>query len=105
VSCTVIIDKLVVYIVLRQIAPEVFLMRGYGKECDWWSLGAVFFECLIGHAPFCSEEPGDTYNKIVDWPTWLGFPEDLHISLEAEDLIRRSVEMRTDCHVLSPLIE
>src|SRR5258708_26459498 len=70
-------------------------MRGYGKECDWWSLGAVFFECLIGHAPFCSEEPGDTYNKIVDWPTWLCFPEELHISLEAEDLIRRSVEMRT----------
>ncbi|KAJ7890543.1 kinase-like domain-containing protein [Mycena olivaceomarginata] len=42
------------------IAPEVFLMKGYGKECDWWSLGAIFFECLVGYAPFCSENPADT---------------------------------------------
>ncbi|KAF8916042.1 kinase-like domain-containing protein [Mucidula mucida] len=71
------------------IAPEVFLMKGYGKECDWWSLGAIFFECLVGYAPFCSENPGDTYKKIIDWPNYLFFPEDVYISREGEDLIRR----------------
>lgn len=72
-----------------QIAPEVFLMKGYGKECDWWSLGAIFFECLVGYAPFCSDNPGDTYKKIIDWPHYLYFPEEVYISREGEDLIRR----------------
>ncbi|KAG6860879.1 hypothetical protein C0995_006434 [Termitomyces sp. Mi166 len=72
----------------KLIAPEVFLMKGYGKECDWWSLGAIFFECLVGYAPFCSENPGDTYKKIIDWPHYLCFPEELYISQEGEHLIR-----------------
>jgi protein-serine/threonine kinase len=74
-----------------QIAPEVFLMKGYGKECDWWSLGAIFFECLIGYAPFCSDDPTDTYKKIVEWPNYLYFPEEVYISGEGEDLIRGCV--------------
>ncbi|KAJ2918691.1 hypothetical protein MD484_g1786, partial [Candolleomyces efflorescens] len=70
------------------IAPEVFMMKGYGKECDWWSLGAIFFECLVGYAPFCSDNPGDTYKKIIDWPRYLYFPDEVYISKEGEDLIR-----------------
>lgn len=65
-------------------------MQGYGKECDWWSLGAIFFECLVGYAPFCSENPVDTYKKIIDWPNYLFFPEEVFISVEGEDLIRGS---------------
>ncbi|KAI0309663.1 AGC/NDR protein kinase [Amylostereum chailletii] len=71
------------------IAPEVFLMRGYGKECDWWSLGAIMFECVVGFPPFCSENASDTYKKIINWPTHLTFPEEVHLSREAEDLMRR----------------
>ncbi|PFH51768.1 hypothetical protein AMATHDRAFT_2683 [Amanita thiersii Skay4041] len=70
------------------IAPEVFMMKGYGKECDWWSLGAIFFECLVGYAPFCSDNPSDTYKKIIEWPNYLYFPEEVYISREGEDLIR-----------------
>lgn len=73
------------------IAPEVFMMRGYGKECDWWSLGAIMFECVVGYPPFCSENASDTYKKIVQWPKHLFFPEDVHLSREAEDLMRRCV--------------
>jgi protein-serine/threonine kinase len=73
------------------IAPEVFMMRGYGKECDWWSLGAIMFECLIGYPPFCAENASDTYKKIIDWPRYLHFPEEVHLSTEAHDLLRRYV--------------
>ncbi|KAI0031121.1 AGC/NDR protein kinase [Vararia minispora EC-137] len=71
------------------IAPEVFMMRGYGKECDWWSLGAIMFECVVGYPPFCSENASETYKKIINWPSLLAFPEDVHLSREAEDLMRR----------------
>ncbi|KAI8917054.1 kinase-like domain-containing protein [Powellomyces hirtus] len=70
------------------IAPEVFLQRGYGKECDWWSLGAIMFECLVGYPPFCSENAHDTYRKIISWREHLYVPDDVHLSREAEDIIR-----------------
>lgn len=49
------------------------------------------FECLVGYPPFCSDNTRDTYEKIIRWPEWLMFPDDVHLSREAEDLIRRSV--------------
>lgn len=71
------------------IAPEIFIHQGYGQECDWWSLGAIMFECLIGWPPFCSETPHETYRKILNWQETLQIPEDIHLSPESEDLIRK----------------
>ncbi|KAI9357837.1 kinase-like domain-containing protein [Pilaira anomala] len=71
------------------IAPEIFLQTGYGKGCDFWSLGAIMFECVCGYPPFCSDSPHDTYRKIMNWKECLEFPDDQVISPEAEDLIRR----------------
>lgn len=73
------------------IAPEIFQQKGYGNECDWWSLGAIMFECLVGYPPFCSENTHDTYQKIMQWQYHLVFPDDVHLSREAEDLIRRLI--------------
>jgi serine/threonine protein kinase len=66
-------------------------MKGYGKECDWWSLGAILFECLVGYAPFSSDNPEDICQRIIDWPNYLHFPEEVSISREGEDLMRRFV--------------
>ncbi|PKI83104.1 Serine/threonine-protein kinase [Malassezia vespertilionis] len=73
------------------IAPEIFLQQGYGNECDWWSLGTIMFECLCGYPPFCSDNAHDTYRKILAWRETLQFPDDIHLSPEAEDLIRRLI--------------
>ncbi|KAJ1814802.1 Serine/threonine-protein kinase [Coemansia sp. RSA 2598] len=70
------------------IAPEIFLQQGYGKACDWWSLGAIMFECLVGYPPFCSENSHETYRKIMHWREALVFPDDVRLSPEAVHLIR-----------------
>ncbi|PKA64059.1 Serine/threonine-protein kinase [Apostasia shenzhenica] len=71
------------------IAPEVLLKKGYGVECDWWSLGAIMYEMLVGYPPFYSEEPMSTCRKIVNWRTHLKFPTEAKLSPEAKDLITK----------------
>ena len=34
------------------------------RTCDWWSLGVIMFEMLIGYPPFCSDSPQETYKKV-----------------------------------------
>ncbi|XP_059633155.1 uncharacterized protein LOC132275955 isoform X2 [Cornus florida] len=69
------------------IAPEVLLKKGYGKECDWWSLGAIMYEMLVGYPPFYSDDPITTCRKIVHWKNHLKFPEEARLTPEAKDLI------------------
>ncbi|XP_045793026.1 serine/threonine-protein kinase tricornered-like [Trifolium pratense] len=69
------------------IAPEVLLKKGYGMECDWWSLGAIMYEMLVGYPPFYSDDPMSTCRKIVNWKSHLKFPEEARLSPEATDLI------------------
>eukprot|EP00897_Mesotaenium_endlicherianum_P008139 jgi/Mesen1/7353/ME000377S06569 len=71
------------------IAPEVLLKKGYGFECDWWSLGAIMFEMLVGYPPFYSDDPMSTCRKIVNWRVNLKFPDEARLSPEAKDLICR----------------
>ncbi|XP_060970721.1 uncharacterized protein LOC115712871 isoform X1 [Cannabis sativa] len=71
------------------IAPEVLLKKGYGMECDWWSLGAIMFEMLVGYPPFYSDDPMSTCRKIVNWRTHLKFPEEAKLTQEAKDLITK----------------
>ncbi|KAK7261019.1 hypothetical protein RIF29_27322 [Crotalaria pallida] len=71
------------------IAPEVLLKKGYGMECDWWSLGAIMYEMLVGYPPFYSDDPLTTCRKIVHWRNHLRFPENAQLSPDAKDLICR----------------
>lgn len=69
------------------IAPEVLQKRGYGIECDWWSVGVIMFEMLCGYPPFYADDPIQTCRKIVRWREYLEIPEDIHLSAAAKDLI------------------
>lgn len=80
------------------IAPEVLLKKGYGMECDWWSLGAIMYEMLVGYPPFYSDDPMSTCRKIVNWRTHLKFPEEAKLSPEAKDLISKLL-----CNVIQRL--
>eukprot|EP00939_MAST-03C_sp_MAST-3C-sp1_P004647 g4647.t1 len=56
------------------IAPEILEKRGYGKEIDWWSLGVIMYECLVGYPPFYADDPVSTCKKIKNWRKTLLLP-------------------------------
>jgi len=80
------------------IAPEVLLKKGYGIECDWWSVGTIMFEMLVGYPPFYSDEPMSTCRKIVNWRQHLKFPANCRLSYEARDLVCRLL-CDVDCRI------
>ena len=67
----------------------MFLQRGYSSSCDWWSLGVIMFEMLIGYPPFCSEDAQITYRKVMQWRDTLIFPPEVPISNVSRDLITK----------------
>ncbi|CEF66693.1 Protein kinase domain and AGC-kinase, C-terminal domain and Serine/threonine-/dual specificity protein kinase, catalytic domain and UBA-like domain and Protein kinase-like domain-containing protein [Strongyloides ratti] len=54
-------------------APEVILKIGHTKACDWWSVGVILYEMVLGRPPFMSqtEDPRETQYKIVNWKHYL----------------------------------
>jgi len=67
------------------IAPEVFGKDGYTETVDWWSLGAILFEMLVGYPPFFAENPSATCKKVLDWKNTFMIPKEARLSKAAED--------------------
>lgn len=44
----------------EQIAPETILNTGHGKPVDWWSLGVLIYEMVVGTDPFNANDPMET---------------------------------------------
>eukprot|EP00003_Mantamonas_plastica_P011755 TRINITY_DN2160_c0_g1_i11.p1 TRINITY_DN2160_c0_g1~~TRINITY_DN2160_c0_g1_i11.p1 ORF type:complete len:401 (+),score=124.17 TRINITY_DN2160_c0_g1_i11:68-1270(+) len=68
-------------------APEVMYETGYGKECDWWSLGVMFFEMLFGYHPFHADSIEELCINVLNWQSTLKFPSDIDVSDEAKDML------------------
>ncbi|CAK6442979.1 unnamed protein product [Pipistrellus nathusii] len=69
------------------IAPEVLLRKGYTQLCDWWSVGVILFEMLVGQPPFLAPTPTETQLKVINWENTLHIPAQVKLSPEARDLI------------------
>ena len=73
------------------IAPEVFGQIGYTETVDWWSLGVILFEMLVGYPAFSSEDPSLTCQKIIHWRKTFHIPSEANLSPAAIDIIRRLI--------------
>ena len=69
------------------LAPELINSgkKGYGRSVDWWALGILFYEMLVGYPPFYDKKPIGIYKKIlrgvIEFPSFL--------STRVKDLIRK----------------
>ncbi|KAK7263837.1 hypothetical protein RJT34_31434 [Clitoria ternatea] len=70
------------------LAPEILLGMGHGATADWWSVGVIFYELLVGIPPFNAEHPQEIFDNIINREIpWPKVPEE--ISYEAYDLINK----------------
>jgi serine/threonine kinase 38 len=73
------------------IAPEVFGREGYSETVDWWSVGVILFEMLVGYPPFFSDEPKKTCQKILHWRKTLVIPHEANLSVSATDILKKLI--------------
>ena len=73
------------------IAPEVFGKNGYTETVDWWSLGTILFEMLMGYPPFYGKDPTTTCKKVINYKKYFEIPPEIEVSEEAVDLLKRLI--------------
>jgi len=90
---------------LEYMAPEVLKRTGHSFAADWWSLGVLIFEMLVGRTPFvpagglakdgdqeanAMQLMGDILRGHIHWPG----PEEPTISKDASSLITRLLRVQ-----------
>ncbi|XP_026495247.1 ribosomal protein S6 kinase beta-2 [Nymphalis io] len=70
---------------IEYMAPEILTRSGHGKAVDWWSLGALMYDMLIGQPPFTGDNRTKTIEKILKGKLMLP----AYLTQDARDLIRR----------------
>merc|ERR1712096_197602 len=76
------------------IAPEVLLNKGHGKPVDWWTLGILIYEMIVGQPPFCDEEPMGIYQKILAGKVYFPKYFDKHAKALVKKLVTADLSKR-----------
>ena len=69
---------------IAYLAPEMLKKQGHGKAVDWYLLGVLFYEMLVGITPFFTNRKEDIFHNIEFGE--LRIPE--FVSEEAASLLR-----------------
>nr|CAB3264914.1 serine/threonine-protein kinase N2-like [Phallusia mammillata] len=48
------------------LAPEVLTDTSYTRAVDWWGLGVLIFEMLVGESPFPGDDEEEVFDSIVN---------------------------------------
>lgn len=67
------------------LAPEVLTEPSYTRAVDWWGLGVLIYEMLVGESPF----PGDDEEEVFDAIVYEEVRYPRSLSLEAIAIMRR----------------
>ncbi|XP_075189505.1 uncharacterized protein LOC142286186 [Anomaloglossus baeobatrachus] len=46
-------------------APEMILRAGYGRPVDWWAMGVILYQFLVGTAPFKGKSQRRYFTNVV----------------------------------------
>jgi len=82
---------------VEYMAPEILMEKHYGKGVDWWSLGILLFEMIVGHTPFNAGNRKKTMDAILKKKLQVPY----YVSSEAKDLcnklLRKNPDVRLGC--------
>ncbi|KAK0405057.1 hypothetical protein QR680_017781 [Steinernema hermaphroditum] len=74
------------------LAPEVLTENTYTRAIDWWGLGVLIFEMLVGEPPFSGDDEEEIFDSIVNddvrYPRFL--------SIESISIMRRLMRKNPD---------
>uniref|UniRef100_A0A8C0LA32 Serine/threonine-protein kinase N3 n=1 Tax=Canis lupus dingo TaxID=286419 RepID=A0A8C0LA32_CANLU len=70
------------------LAPEVLTQEAYTRAVDWWGLGVLLYEMLVGECPF----PGDTEEEVFDCIVNADAPYPHFLSVQGLELIQKLLQ-------------
>ncbi|XP_059870011.1 serine/threonine-protein kinase N3 isoform X1 [Delphinus delphis] len=70
------------------LAPEVLTQEAYTRAVDWWGLGVLLYEMLVGECPF----PGDTEEEVFDCIVNAEAPYPRFLSVQGLELIQKLLQ-------------
>jgi serum/glucocorticoid-regulated kinase 2 len=76
------------------LAPEIIQNKGHNHAVDWWSIGILIYEMIVGFPPFYHSNQQTMYELIEKFP--VKFPDPvkhkIQMSEEVKDLISKLLE-------------
>ncbi len=72
------------------LAPEIIAETGHDKSVDWWALGIIMYEMLIGLTPFFNKNRNALFTKIQN--SKVIFPDRKKYKIEYSDGIMEIIE-------------
>ncbi|MEQ2291195.1 hypothetical protein AMECASPLE_010933, partial [Ameca splendens] len=74
------------------LAPEVLTDNSYTRSVDWWELGVLIYEMLLGESPFPGDDEEEVFDSIVNEE--VRYPRSL--SPQSTSLIQKLLQKNPD---------
>ncbi|XP_048414922.2 serine/threonine-protein kinase N2-like [Stegostoma tigrinum] len=77
------------------LAPEVLTETSYTRAVDWWGLGVLIYEMLVGECPFPGDDDDEIFDSIVN--DEVCYPQ--FLSTEAISMMRKLLRKNPECRL------